>query len=169
MEALEAILTRRSIRQYTDEDVPEEMIKKLLETAMSAPSARNYQPWHFIVVSDKDILREIPKFHPYADMLKRAPLGIMICGDAQTEAYKEYIALDCSAATVNLLLAAHAMGLGAVWLGVYPVKDRMENFTNLLNIPPHIVPISFISVGFPAETKPRENRYDVTKIHINKW
>ncbi|MEI7810788.1 MAG: nitroreductase family protein [Ignavibacteria bacterium] len=169
MEALEAILTRRSIRQFTEEMISEELIHKLLEAAMSAPSARNYQPWHFVIVSQRTSLNAIAAFHPYAGMLKLAPLGILICGDKQTETYSEYIALDCSAATENMLLAAHALGLGAVWLGIYPVKDRIENFVKLLNIPSGIIPVSFVAIGHPAETKYREIRFDLSKVHQEIW
>lgn len=169
MEAMEAILTRRSIRKYTKQSVSEEVIRKLLEAAMSAPSARNTQPWHFVVINDRAILDEIPKLHPYSQMLKEAPLAILVCGDLKLQNNEGYIVQDCSAATQNLLLAAHSEGLGAVWLGIYPREERISGIRKLLNIPSYILPISLISLGHPAEKKERENRYQESRVHYNRW
>lgn len=169
MEALEAILTRRSIRQYTTRNVPEVLVKALLEAGMSAPSASNLQPWHFVVIKDRAILNEIPKFHPYSEMLKKAPLAILVCGDLKVQKQEGYAVQDCSAATQNILLAAHAKKLGAVWLGVYPRTARVNDFRKLLGLPKHILPISLIAIGYPAEQKPREVRYKSEKVHSNRW
>jgi len=169
MEAIEAILTRRSIRQYTEKSVPEELIYKILEAAMCAPSARNYQPWHFIVVTDRSMLDKIPEVHPYAEMLRQSPLAILVCGDKEIEPNSDYINQNCSAATENLLLAAYALGLGAVWLGVFPQKSRVEGLTRLFCLPENITPVSLVSIGYPAEIKPNENRFNEERIHYNKW
>ena len=168
MDALEAILSRRSVRRYTQESIPEETLRGLLEAAMSAPSAGNGQPWHFIVIKDRRILNEIPKFHPYSHMIKEAPVAILVCGDLKLES-KGFWVQDCSAATQNLLLAAHAKGLGAVWLGVYPLEERIRGFRKLLNLPEEIMPLALISIGYPAEKALRANRYDPSKVHYNKW
>ena len=169
MDAMEAILSRRSIRRYTDKPVPEEIIKELLEAAMSAPSASNEQPWQFVIINDHHILDEIPRFHPYAHMLKEASWAIAVCGDINLEAMKGYWVQDCSAATQNILVAAHAMGLGAVWLGVYPREERVKQVQKLLGLPEHVLPLCFISIGYPAEQKPPSNRYNESRVHHNHW
>ena len=168
MDAIEAILTRRSIRRYTSQKVPGGLITELLMAAMSAPSASNEQPWHFVVIDDRKILNEISSFHPYSDMLPEAPLAILVCVDSIPER-EGFVVQDGSAAVQNLLLAAHAEGLGAVWLGIYPRKERMEGMRKLTNLPNHIVPLALIALGYPAEKIPREDRYQPQRIHSNKW
>ncbi len=169
MNDIEAILSRGSIRKYTSEHVPDQVVSELLEAAMAAPSARNEQPWHFVVINERKILDEIPKFHPYSQMLKQAPLAILICSDEKLERHKDYWVQDCSAATKNLLIAAHAKSLGAVWLGIYPREERVEGMRKLLDIPEHVIPFALISIGYPAERKPPANRFDESRIHYNKW
>jgi len=169
MELFEGILTRRSIRRYTNEKVSDDVVKKLLEAGMAAPSAGNQQPWHFVVMDERQILDEIPKIHPYAGMLKQAPVAILVCGNAEEESYKGYWVQDCSAATQNILLAAHGLGLGAVWLGVYPVEDRVDDIRKILNLPHHIIPLAVISIGYPAEEKPKSDRFSEAKISYNRW
>ena len=169
MEAMEAIFSRRSIRKYTEQPVPDESVKELLEAAMSAPSAGNQQPWHFVVIKDRGILDEIPNYHPYSVMLKEASVAILICGDLKSEKHKGYWVQDCSAATENLLISVEAKGLGAVWLGVYPREDRVDGIRKLLGLPEHIIPLSLIPVGFKGEEKPPANRYDASKVHHNGW
>jgi nitroreductase len=167
MDALEVIFTRRSIRKYTDEPVTEEHIKTLLEAGMNAPSANNRQPWHFIVVDERERLNAIMEVHPYSSMLEQAPLGIIVCGDI-TRSERSW-QQDCAAATENILLTARALGLGSVWLGVYPKEDRTEGITRLFQLPEHIRPLSVIAIGHPAEEKGRVERYDPAKVHQNQW
>lgn len=169
MDAIEAILSRRSIRMYIKKNVPKELINKFLEAAMSAPSAGNEQPWHFVVINNTQILTKIPTFHNHAEMLKEAALGILVCSDKNLEKHKGMWIQDCSAATENMLITVQASGLGAVWLGVYPRKERIDGLRNLLNIPEHIIPFSLVSIGYPAEEKPKANRYNESRIHYNKW
>jgi nitroreductase len=169
METIEAILTRRSIRKYKPDPVPDEVVKELLEAAMSAPSAGNQQPWHFIVIHDRAILDAIPTFHPYSQMLKEAPLGIVVCGDLEKQIHDGYWVQDCSAATENLLLAAHAKGLGAVWLGVYPREPRVIGVKEILKLPDYIIPLCIISLGLPAEEKPPAKRFIPERIHYDRW
>ena len=169
METIEAILTRRSIRKYKPDPVPDEVVKELLEAAMSAPSAGNQQPWHFIVIRDRAILDAIPTFHPYSQMLKEAPLGIVVCGDLEKQIHDGYWVQDCSAATENLLLAAHAKGLGAVWLGVYPREPRVIGVKEILKLPDYIIPLCIISLGLPAEEKPPSKRFIPERIHYDRW
>ena len=169
MDAMDAILSRRSIRRYTTQSVSDEVIKELLEAAMSAPSAGNEQPWHFSVINERQILNEIPEIHPHSGMLRDAPVAILVCGDETLQKYQGYWVQDCSAATENILIAAQAKGLGGVWLGVYPIADRVTGIRKLLGIPEHVIPFSLISIGYPAEQKPRSDRYDASRIHHNKW
>lgn len=170
MDTMETILTRRSIRKYRSKPVSNSLIKKLIKAAMSAPSAGNEQPWHFIIIDKQNILKAIPKFHPYAEMLNSAQNAILICADTTQEKHKGFAPIDCAAATENLLLAAHANGLGACWLGVYPSKDkRISNLRKLLKIPTSIIPFAIVAIGYPAEHKPIQNRNDESRIHWNNW
>ncbi len=169
MDALEAILSRRSIRRYTQDPVSDETLKALLEAAMSAPSAGNEQPWHFIVITDRRLLDAIPRFHPYADMLREAQVAILVCGDTERERYKGHWVQDCSAATQNLLLAAHASGLGAVWVGVYPAGERVQRMQKLFGLPAHVIPLALVPLGHPGERIPRVQRFDPARIHLNGW
>jgi nitroreductase len=169
MNTIEAILTRRSIRKYKDTKVSPELVELLLKSAMYAPSARNYQPWHFIVTDSRTILNEIMKVHPYAKMLDKAPLAIVVCGDKNIEPNDGYIAINCSAATQNILLAAHESGLGTVWLGLYPRNERMQAIARLFNLPEEVIPVSLIAVGYPDETIKQPDRFKKDRIHYNKW
>jgi nitroreductase len=169
MDALEAIFSRRSIRAYTDEPVAEQDITDLLRAAMSAPSAGNEQPWHFVVLRERAMLDAIPKFHPYSNMLRHTSVAILVCGDLSKEVYKGYWVQDCAAATQNMLVAITAKGLGAVWLGIYPTEERVQGCRQLLGLPDNIVPFSLIPVGYPAEQKSPANRYDAARIHFDRW
>lgn len=169
MELWEAILTRRSIRKFTSQIVSRELIEKILVAGMQAPSARNKQPWHFVVIQKREMLDKISEVHPYAYMLKEAPLGIVICGDKNIEETIDYIVQDCSAATQNMLLVAHNFGLGAVWLGIYPRDQRVKALKELLNLPENIIPIAMIAVGYPNEVKSPENRYNPERVHYETW
>jgi nitroreductase len=169
MDALETILTRRSIRTYTTQKVSDEIIEKLIEASVSAPSAGNQQPWHFIVIDNREILDKIPDFHPNAKMLKKAQRAILVCGDLNLEKYKGYWILDCSSATQNILLAAHALGLGSCWLGVYPREDRIKHLKELFKLPENIVPFSIISLGYTNEKQDKVKRETKSRTHENKW
>jgi nitroreductase len=169
VDAIEAIQTRRSIRKFTPEPVPEESIQKLLEAAMFAPSAGNQQPWHLIVVDDRELLDQIPSVHPYSKMVRQVGTAIVVCGNLQRERHKGYWTQDCAAATQNLLLAARALGLGAVWLGVHPRDERVTGLRALLGLPDHIVPLALVPVGHPAEDKGPVERYDEAKVSRNRW
>lgn len=169
MDAIDAILSRRSIRQYTTDPVPEKVIDELLAVAMSAPSASNQQPWHFVVISERGLLEAISQVHSYANMLKDASVAIAVCGDLQLETDKGFWVQDCSAATQNILLAAHARGLGAVWVGIYPIEESVTFICTLLGLPEHVIPLSLVSLGYPAGKKPGANRYNPARIHHNQW
>jgi nitroreductase len=169
MDGFETIITRRSIRKYKKQPIPPELIQKLFEAASQAPSAGNQQPWQFILLDDHTILNVIPTFHPNAKMLTGAEKAIVICGDLDKEKFKGYWMIDCAAATQNMLLAAHSLGLGACWLGLYPRKNRITAMKKLFHLPSHIIPFAIVSLGYAAEEKTIEHRYDPTRVHHNKW
>jgi nitroreductase len=163
------ILTRRSIRAFLPKKVEEEKIEYLLKAAFSAPSAKNIQPWHFIVIKDRKILDEIPKFHPYSKMLYEAPLAICVCGESAKDKFNGYWILDCAVASENILIAANSLGLGSVWLGIFPRKERIEKLKETLNIPVGITPLSLLAIGYPNEVKPPSERFKKERIHMEKW
>ena len=169
MDAFEAILTRRSIRKYKKQAISQEILQKIFQAACSAPSAGNQQPWQFVLLDDHKILNVIHTFHPSAKMLKDADKAILICGDLNLEKFKGYWMIDCAAATQNILLAAHSLGLGACWLGLYPREGRVAGMRKLLHLPSHIIPFALVSLGYPGEVKPREDRYNPSRIHHNVW
>ena len=165
------MLTRTSIRQYTDKTVEQGKIDTLLRAGMSAPSAGNKQPWRFIVIQDKNIISTIAD-SANKKPAQNAPLLIAICGDSNDtfpEDGFDYWVEDCSAVTENMLLAAHAMGLGACWLGFYPRKDGVALLRSILHIPNYIIPLSVISVGYPNESPEPKDKWDEGKIHYNQW
>ncbi len=163
------VLSRRSIRKYTDQPVSDEQVERLLTAAMSAPSAGNEQPWQFVVIRDRATLDEIPTFHPFSRMLAEAPVAILVCGDLELETNKGYWIEDCSAATENILIEAQEMGLGTVWLGVYPRQERVDGLRQLLGVPEQVVPFALIPVGYPAEHKPPAQRYLAERVHRERW
>ena len=169
MDAEDVILTRRSIRNYTKKSISDEIIKDLIEFGTTAPSAGNQQPWQFIIINDRIILEKLTEFLPNGKMLKNADKAICVCGDLSVEKYKGYWMLDCSAATQNILLSAHAKGLGACWLGVYPREERVSNLKKLFNTPENIIPFSVISLGYPNEESGKVDRYNDSIVHKNKW
>ena len=162
MDAMQAILTRRSIRNYiADKPVSDETVEALLRAAMSAPTAGNVQPWRFIVVRDRGILEnEIPRLHPNASFTRYAPVAVLVCGDTTNEKYGGYWVQDCSAAMENLFLAAHALGLGACWCGVYPRDQRVADVRALLSIPDGWTPLGIATIGYTDRTKDAPDRYN---------
>ena len=169
MEFLEVVTTRRSIRQFRDQPVPEKMVAALLRAAMTAPSAGNQQPWHFIVITDRAMLDAIPAIHPYSAMVLQAPVAILVCGDAEVKPWTDFWVQDCSAATQNLLLAARDLGLGSVWAGIYPVEERIAGFRRLFRIPGPIVPFALVPLGWPAGDFSAADRFKAERIHRETW
>jgi nitroreductase len=169
MDTLDAIRTRRSIRKYEPKEVPEELVEKAIAAAMMAPSARNAQPWQFVVLTDRGLLRQIPKINPHAWMVEHAPVAVLICGDLSLEISAGYWPVDCAAAAQNLLLAAHAMGLGAVWTGVYPRRERMDGLRDLLDLPEHVIAHTLIPMGYPAEHPTSKDRFRADRVRRNGW
>lgn len=136
---------------------------------MYAPSAANKQPWHFILVKNKERLFRISEVHPYAAMLKEAKAAIVVCGDEQLANTPAYWPVDCAAATENILLAAYGFEIGSVWLGVYPREERMKVIGELFDLPPNIKVFSIVSLGYPAEIKPLPDRFKKERIHYEGW
>jgi nitroreductase len=169
MEAFECLITRRSVREFGQGEIDDDAVLKIVTAAMHAPSAGNQRPWHFIVIRDRGTLTEITKIHPHAGMLKQAQLAIAVAADRDSEKYPGYWVIDCAAATQNLLLAVHALGLGAVWLGIHPREDRSKGLAELLKFPPNVVPHSLVAVGIPAAIPPQPERFEEEKIHYEKW
>lgn len=169
MSTPDTIRRRRSIRKYTDEPVSRETVRELLAAAMSAPSAANEQPWQFIVIDDPGVLANIPTVGPFIREGADAPVAILVCGDLSVFRMPGFWVQDCSAATENLLLAAHERGLGAVWTAVYPMEDRMLGFRNLFSLPDTVIPFALVPIGYPAETPPAEDRFRDDRIHYNGW
>lgn len=169
METIQALLTRRSVRHYTNELVSAEQQETILKAAMHAPSANNQQPWQFIVVTEREKLTHLTELHPYAKSLLEAPMCIVVCGDLDLAKSADYWVQDCSAATQNLMVAAHALGLGTVWLGVYPREARYKAIQEYLGLPETVVPFALIAVGHPSEPLPTVDRYQAERVHINQW
>lgn len=169
METLQAIKTRRSIRKYLDKPVPFEVIRDLLEAAMFAPSAGNEQPWQFIVLDERSLLDAVPGICPTASMCRHSPAAILVCSDSSLEKYPGFWVQDCSAAVENMLLAAHAFGLGAVWAGIHPLKNIIEDFKKLLSLPGEITPFALVVIGYPDEMPPAPQRYRKNRVHYNGW
>lgn len=169
MEFFEALFTRRSIRQYTDEPVSDEDMRILLKAAMAAPSAKNCQPWQFVVVRDAQVRATLAKTSPYTGMAARAPVVIIVCGDMQLATAGEFWVQDCAAATENLLLAARAKNIGGVWCGVHPDKEREAFLREHLRLPETIVPFGLICLGHPAQRFREEDRFHEERVHQDKW
>jgi nitroreductase len=163
---LATIFARRSIRAYTDEPVSEKDLKSLLEAGMAAPSGSNRKPWHFVAVTERQVLRALAEAHPYGKMLAHAGAAIAVCGDPSVS---KWWVQDCSAATENILIAATALELGAVWIGCHGSPEREQAIRGVLGIPDSIAVLSLLSVGHPAEEREARTQYDPNKVHRNRW
>ena len=166
-EALETIFSRKSVRQYQNKAVEQEKIDLLMRAGMAAPSAMDRRPWELIVVSDRAAMDSLAVKLPYAKMLTQAPMAIVVCGDVTKSEHNWYI--DCSAVSQNILLAAEALGLGAVWTGVYPSDERVGMVSAALGLPENIVPLNVIPVGYPEGEQKAKEKYNEAKVHYNKW
>jgi len=170
-EFLKVIHQRKSVRNFTGESITQEEIDTLLKAAMSAPSAVNCQPWEFIVVTERATLDALGDALPYAKMIYRAGATVVVCG-IPAKAHKqlvEYAVIDSSLASENLLLAAEAMGLGAIWTAAYPYPDRMASVRSILHIPEEIIPLNVIPIGHPTGEDAPKEKFRQEKIHQEKW
>lgn len=170
--AIETIMTRTSIRSFTDRQVSADTIEMLLRAGMAAPTAVNKQPWHFVVVNDRVKLDELGGNGRQSQMWKESPLAIVVCGDmdkALEGPAQAFWVQDCSAATENILLAAHALGLGAVWTGCYPMEERMANVSQVLNLPETIIPLCVIVMGYPNEQPDPKDKWKPENVTYNMF
>ncbi len=169
MNVFDAIFTRRSIRKFTDEQVSDAHVQKMLEAAMSAPSAGNSQPWRFIVVREKEAFAAIAARNPYAQMATQASVCIVVCVDLNDEKYPGYWQQDCSAAIQNMLLAARGLDIGTVWTGVYPDEQRVKDFKAYFALPDHAHVLGIVVCGHPAQSFKTRDNFDQKKIFHEKW
>ena len=170
--AIENIMTRTSIRKYKQQPVEACKVETMLRAAMAAPTAVNKQPWHFIVVNDKQMLDKLAGEGPRGNMLRNAPLAIVVCGNMEKALPGDangFWIQDTSAATENLLLAAHALGLGAVWTGVYPITERMGQVAQALGMPEYIIPLDLIIVGYPDEQPAPKDKWKPENVSYNVY
>lgn len=164
---LSVIQNRKSVRNYiSDKKVSDEDIRTITRAGMSAPSGRDLRPWEIIVIDDRGILNSLAEKLPYAKMLAHAPLAMIVCGDSELSSYWY---LDCSAVTQNILLAVEALELGAVWTAVYPYDDRTAAILDVINLPDNILPLNIIPIGYPEGEQKVKDKFDESKIHLNKW
>ncbi len=170
MDAITAIMTRRSIRSFTEQPVSDEQVEIILRAAMAAPSAYNEQPWEFIVVNDKEKIINLSKINKYGSFMKNAPMGILTCVDNEKVKHqKGYGIIDVSIATQNILLAAHALGLGAIWTGVYPNERIQPLVAKEFALPENIIPLAFVPIGYPKVIPKQKNHYKAERIRYNTW
>ena len=165
------ILTRASVRTYLDKPIDSTKIGRLLRAGMAAPSSADKRPWHFVVVTDRKLLDGLAKANPNAGFAKKAPLAIVVCGDMTKTLQgggKDFWIQDVSAASENILLTAHAMGLGAVWTGTYPAPDRCKAVTEVLGLPEYLVPFNTIVIGYPASQVKPKDKWDERNVTYNK-
>lgn len=168
---IENIMTRTSIRQYTSQPIPKDTLVSIVKAGMAAPSAVNLQPWSFIIIDEAETLNKLNEVHPYSN-LKTATAAVVVCGlldKTDNEGIREYWVQDCSAASENILLAAHAYGVGAVWCGVYPTEERVKAVSEVLDIPENVIPLNIITMGFPAENPEPKDKFKTDNIHYQKW
>lgn len=169
---IENIMTRTSIRDYQNTPVEDAKIEELLKAAMAAPTAGNKQPWRFIVIKDKNTLKAISENFHTMTMAEKAPLAIVVCGDLKATFPGDgvdYWIQDASAATENMLLAAHSLGLGAVWCGVYPQMKRVELVKEMLGLPDDIMPLNIVPIGYPAQDPEPKDKWKPEYIHYESW
>ena len=169
-DAIETIMTRTSIRSFTDRAVAADTIEMLLRAGMAAPTAVNLQPWHFVVVTDRAKLDELGGNGRQSKMWQESPLVIVVCGNLEKALEgpgQAFWVQDCSAATENILLAAHALGLGAVWTGCYPIEERVAMVSEVLGLPEHIVPLCAIVMGYPNESPEPQDKWKPENVSYN--
>lgn len=168
---LNNIATRASVRQFTNQPVDKATLETIVRAGMAAPSAVNKQPWAFVVVTEREALDNLESAHPHAN-LKTATAAIIVCGDTEKAlpgAAREYWIQDCSAATQNILLAAHALGLGAVWCGVHPSAERVSEVSKVLGLPASVIPLNIITMGYPAAQPQPKDKWKPENVHYQRW
>jgi len=170
-DVMSVIHSRKSVRHFTGQEVSTNLLDKIVRAGMAAPSAVNMQPWSFVVVTDRQTLDTLNDGLPYAKMLGKAGAAIIVCAipEKAYEGLKELAVIDSSLAGENILLAAEALGLGAVWTAAYPYEDRMNIVRKVLGIPANVIPLNVIPIGYPAGGDKPKNKYKPEYIHWQKW
>ena len=168
-ETMSIINERQSIRKFNGDKVDPNLIPQLLEAAMAAPSSKNYQPWQFVVLDSKDLVEEFAAVHQGWKALGNADKHILVCGDFEKDKRETHILMACSAASQNILLKCTELGLGSVWMGLYPDPTRTQFTKERLGLPEHILPISLISIGHYDAAKPKKRAYKEEIVHYNGW
>lgn len=167
---LENIYHRSSCRHFSNKEIKDKTLIELVRAAMAAPTGKDRRPWEFIIIKERATLDKLSDALPFAKMLSTASAAIVVCGNTDIEnGGSPYWQLDCSAATQNILLAAHSLKLGALWTAAYPYKERIDPVKEILSIPPHITPLSIIPVGYPSKELRVKDKFNEEKIHIEKW
>jgi nitroreductase len=170
-DTLTVIHNRKSVRNFTGESIKQADLDILLKAAMAAPSAVNCQPWEFIVVTDRKTLDALANALPFAKMLFKAGAALIVCG-VPAKAHKqmdEYAVIDPALASQNILLAAEAIGLGALWTAAYPYPDRMQSVKTILSIPSNVIPLNVIPIGHPTGDDKPKDKFNLKKIHKERW
>lgn len=144
--------------------MPRELLERLLRAAMAAPSAKDEQAWRFVAVTDRESLRKVAAFHPGAEAAKQAAAGILVCHDPALEQIEGYWVQDHAAATQNIVLAAHAIGLGACWIGGHPIVAFEKGFREAFGLSESLVPMAFVALGYPAEVLPARDTYRPERV-----
>ncbi len=159
------IFNRTSVRKYENKEVEAEKIDKILRAAMAAPSAANQQPWEFYVVKNKETLAALADCSPYGGCIKDAAMAIVPVYRKEMM-MPEFADIDMAACTENILLEVTELGLGAVWIGIAPLADRMENVRKVLNVPDHLMPYAIIPIGYPVTDTEQKDRFDAERVHF---
>lgn len=171
---IDCIMTRASVRSYTGEQVSDSLVSKILRAGMAAPTAANQQPWHFVVINDQNLKDSITDAFEYTKMVKDCSFAVVVCGDMDNLFQGDvpdggFWVEDCSAASENMLLAAHALGIGGVWCGIYPLKDREQRLRAILNLPSNLTPLNVMAFGYPAQPVAPKDKWAPSKIHYNAY
>jgi nitroreductase len=166
---LDSSLTHKSVEKNTEKGVPKDMLQSLLKAAMSAHSADDERPWHFIVIKDQSVLEQISKIQKLAYMVAQAPAAIIVCGDKTLQKHRGFWIQDCAAATQNLLIDANKLKINATWEGIYPIEGRIQQYSKLLKTPEYVIPFSLVVLGFAVEYRVSGNKFDKKRIHYDRW
>ena len=169
MDLYEGIVSRRSVRRFTEQPVEKDIIEDVIKAAMYAPSAHNAREWEFVVVDDKALIEAISETSPYAKFAKSAPVVVVICGNTEKEKVAGFWVQDCSAAMQNMLLAVHSKKMGATWCGIHPIADLEMAIQELLELPGHIIPLGLCVMGYTEHSPRQPDRFEPEKIHYNKY
>ena len=164
-----ALFTRRTIRAYAPDPVPGHLVDTWLKLSMRAPSSVDARPWQFVVIDDRQTLQRLDAAMPKCDMLKTAPLAILIAADRSREKIPGFLPQDCACVTEYLLLAVHGSGYGACWIGLHPVPDRERVCREILGMPDSVSPFALVPIGRPDETLAPDDRYDASIVHQQRW